>query len=273
MNILSIQWSPIWQDNQANLRLLQENFEANLNSSLQTSPKKTSLKIDLVILPELFHGGFSMQPERFAESIDGEVSQILAGLAIKYSVAIVAGVAQKQVRTTCHGQETKFYNRALVFDSNGQQIGAYTKQKLFSYAHEQQTYSEGHQPVIVDIKGQPFAVLICYDLRFPELFRQVAKQVKGIIVIANWPASRQTHWEALLKARAIENQCFMVGVNRIGQDGNGLDYIGGSMVVSPLGEVIAYGGEMDKTMTASIDISQTNLVRQQFPFLDDMTIE
>ncbi|WP_051144984.1 nitrilase-related carbon-nitrogen hydrolase [Thiomicrorhabdus sp. Kp2] len=261
MNIVALQWDSIWLDSTANLMEL----EAKIATLFQSNEK-----IDLLILPELFHGGFSMQPESFAESVDGEVTQTLAGLAKKYAVVIVAGVGQKQVRTNCYGQQALFYNRALAFNSDGQQIAAYTKQKLFSYANEQQTYIAGHQPKMVDINGSPFALFICYDLRFPELFRQVAQQVKGMIVIANWPDSRQNHWETLLKARAIENQCFVIGVNRIGQDGNGLNYLGGSMVVSPLGEVLAYGNSEQECITATIELEQVEKVRKQFPFLEDM---
>lgn len=261
MNIVALQWDCIWLDSTANLIEL----EAKITTLFQSNEK-----IDLLILPELFHGGFSMQPESFAESVDGEVSQTLAGLAKQYAVTIIAGVAQKQVRRNCYGQQAKFYNRALAFDSDGQQIAAYTKQKLFSYANEHQIYIAGHQPEIVDINGSPFALFICYDLRFPELFRHVAQQVKGIIVIANWPESRQNHWESLIKARAIENQCFVIGVNRIGQDGNGLNYMGGSMVISPLGEVLAYGNSEQEFIAASIELEQAKKVRKQFPFLEDM---
>ncbi|MDX1352171.1 MAG: nitrilase-related carbon-nitrogen hydrolase [Thiomicrorhabdus sp.] len=260
MNIVALQWNATWLNSQANLEALTSKLAELFSANKQ---------LDLIILPETFHAGFSMQPEQYAESVDGEVSQVLAGLAKKYRVAIVAGVAQKQVRRNCHGQEAKFYNRALAFDADGQQIGVYTKQKLFSYANEQLSFSAGHQPTVITLNGEPFALFICYDLRFPELFREVASQVKGMIVIANWPESRQQHWETLLKARAIENQCFVMGVNRIGQDGNGLNYIGGSMVVSPIGEVLAYGNATQEWIETSLQIEQVNHVRTQFPFLAD----
>ena len=260
MNIVALQWNSIWQDNSANLNKLQ----ADLSSLFQINKK-----VDLIILPETFHSGFSMQPKQYAESVEGDVSQALSGLAKKYSVSIVAGVAQKQVRAGCGGQEIKFYNRALAFDCEGQEIGCYSKQKLFSFANEEQFFKAGHKPEIIQLNGEPFALFICYDLRFPELFREVASQVKGMIIIANWPQSRQQHWETLLKARAIENQCFMIGVNRIGQDGNGLNYIGGSMVVSPLGEVMAYGEPHQEFLTVTIEPEQADKVREQFPFLAD----
>lgn len=267
MNIVALQWSAIWQDTTANLALLNQSIERLMNKN-QTAAQN---KPDVIVLPEIFHGGFSMQPSYFAESIEGEVSQTLINLAQQYQCTIVAGVAQKTVRSNCQGKQVTYYNTALAFDKTGQNIGRYIKQKLFSFAQEQLVYEPGYKPQIIHINNEPFALFICYDLRFPELFRQVAKNVKGIIVMANWPAERQMHWETLLKARAIENQCFIIGVNRIGQDGNGLNYLGGSMVISPLGEEIAYANETDESLLASIDIKQTNQIRQQFPFLDDMS--
>ncbi|WP_029407096.1 nitrilase-related carbon-nitrogen hydrolase [Thiomicrorhabdus sp. Milos-T2] len=264
MKILAIQWNPVWQNSAENLIKLEQTFAEQLTDKTKN--------IDLVVLPETFHSGFSMQAEQYAESVDGKVSQKLSELAKTYSVAIIAGVAQKQVRAGCHGQQARFYNRALAFNREGQQIGSYSKQKLFSYANEQHSFIAGHQPEIVQLNGEPFALFICYDLRFPELFREVASQVKGMIIIANWPQSRQQHWETLLKARAIENQCFVIGVNRIGQDGNGLNYIGGSSVISPLGEVLAYANEQQEWLNVEIDLQQVNEVRKQFPFLEDCHI-
>jgi len=262
MKVLAIQWDSVWQNSLENLRQLEQVFSEQCSSEVKN--------VDLAVLPELFHSGFSMQPELFAESIDGEVTQSLADLAKNYSVNIVAGVAQKQVRQHCDGAQIRFYNRALAFDKMGQQIGCYTKQKAFSYVNEQLKYTPGYEAEIININGEPFALFICYDLRFPELFREVAKQVKGMIVIANWPQSRQAHWQSLLTARAIENQCFVIGVNRIGRDENALEYIGGSSVISPLGEEIAYAGEGVSKLSVELDLSQVEEVRRQFPFLNDM---
>ena len=262
MKIFGIQWNSVWQNSAENLRRLEQTFAEQFTIK--------AANVDLVVLPETFHAGFSMQPEQYAESLEGEVSQSLSSLAKKYSVAIVAGVAQKQVRAGCDGKQVKFYNRALAFDCEGQQIGCYSKQKLFSYTNEQKAFIAGHKPEIIQLNGEPFALFICYDLRFPELFREVASQVKGMIIIANWPESRQQHWESLLKARAIENQCFVIGVNRIGQDGNGLNYVGGSCVISPLGDILAYANEAQDSLNTEIDLQDVNKVRKQFPFLEDM---
>lgn len=260
MKVGLVQFDSVWQDSYANIEKLTEILQAS----------QCSKNFDLLVLPETFHAGFSMNPSTFAESLEGEISQALSKLAKTYEVNLVAGVAQKQIRQNCEGQRAQYFNRALCFNSQGDVTGSYSKQKLFSYAGENQVFQAGFKPKVIQINGQPFALFICYDLRFPELFREVAREVKGFIIIANWPSSRQVHWETLLKARAIENQCFVIAVNRIGKDDNGLSYAGGSMVVSPLGEVLAYGEPQQTMIEAQIDTNEVEEVRKQFPFLDDM---
>lgn len=262
MNIAAIQFNSVWQDSVSNLEKLNHQMESLF----------TNASYDLVVLPETFHAGFSMQPQYFAESVEGDISQALSQLAKKYSVNIIAGVAQKQVRAGCHGQEVRYFNRGLVFNRQGENIATYTKQKLFSFAGEDKAFVPGHINKTVEIDGELFALLVCYDLRFPELFRPLAKQIKGFIVIANWPYSRQIHWEQLLQARAIENQCFVVGVNRIGKDDNGLSYAGGSSVVNPLGERVAYATSQQEFLSCEIDLNEVTEVRNRFPFLQDMTL-
>lgn len=259
MNFVLSQFSPVWQDTSASLQ------------KFQNQVSELSFKQEAVfVLPELFHAGFSMQPQFFAESIEGEVSQYLADLAKQYSINIVAGVAQRTVSSNCEGKKNRFFNTALAFDSSGDQVGRYVKQRLFRFTNEHNSYIEGFKSEMIEISGEPFALFICYDLRFPELFREVAKQVKGFIVIANWPESRQEHWQSLLKARAIENQCFVIGVNRVGLDENGLNYIGGSSVISPLGEVLVQADANQQIVSTEIDLQQVSDVRNQYPFLEDM---
>jgi len=254
-----LQFNSDWESTENNLHILQ--------TRLAALPKGS---FDLLVLPELFHSGFSMQPELFAESIEGEVSQALTNLAKQNSTNIVAGVAQQKVHSNCNGKQVSFFNTALAFNNEGEQVGSYAKQRLFSYASEDKTYTAGYKPEIINISGEPFALFICYDLRFPELFREVANKVKGFIVLANWPEIRQAHWEALLKARAIENQCFVIGVNRIGQDGKGLHYGGGSSVISPQGELLLYVDKNTEFSAVEIDLQEVDEVRKQFPFLEDM---
>ena len=254
-----MQFDSVWENTAANLETLQKKYVV-----------LSKERCDLLVFPELFHAGFSMQPELFAESIEGEVSQALADLAKQSSINIVAGVAQRKVRSNCDGKQVNFFNTALAFNSKGEQVGFYAKQKLFSYANEDKRYTAGYKSEIIHISGEPFALFICYDLRFPELFREVAKKVKGFIILANWPETRQAHWEALLKARAIENQCFVIGVNRMGQDGKGLQYNGGSSVISPQGELLLYADKNTEFSVVEIDLKDVDEVRKQYPFLEDM---
>ena len=163
-------------------------------------------------------------------------------------------------------------NVAVVIDDRGKIVAEYFKMYPFSYMGEHLHYASGDSPVAFSVAGMNASVFICYDLRFPEVFRRVARSVECIFVIANWPDVRIEHWSALLKARAIENQCFLVGVNRIGSDGNGLTYCGSSHVFSPAGDLLCTGSAGDELVFADIDLAQVKKVRSQFPFLVDMNI-
>ncbi|QCU89715.1 nitrilase-related carbon-nitrogen hydrolase [Thiomicrorhabdus sediminis] len=258
MNIVGLQWNSVWQNTQANID--------ELDKSLQTLLEQADTAPDIVLLPEVFLSGFSMRPVEFAESIDGDSMQQLKALASKYRLALIFGMATKQVSNTGY----EHFNSALMIDKHGELIEHYRKQKLFAYANEHHAYQAGKPSQPFVWQGARCAMFICYDLRFPEIFRNLAKQVDIVFIVASWPESRQLHWETLLKARAIENQCFIIGVNRTGIDGNGLHYAGGSMVIDPLGEILAYGRKQDEMIQAEIDIAQVCEVRKQFPFLDDM---
>ena len=227
MNWILWQFNSRWQKADESLKKL----ETELQVFLADKPVTDSV----LILPEMFATGFSMQPEQIAEKPFGMVSRRLSALAGQYGLQIIAGVAQENAQ----GYE----NNALYFDREGLLQATYSKQKLFSYAQEPQSYIAGNQPVVIELvdtlgNGIKAALFICYDLRFPELFRQVAKKVDVLIVIANWPVQRQLHWRLLLQARAIENQAWVIGVNRVGTDGSHLDYIGGSMVIDPYGTIV-----------------------------------
>lgn len=262
MKVSCLQWNSDWEDSQANLDRLEAAIKLATANDFSGSNRPS-----VVILPEMFNSGFSISPESFAEPLDGPLFETLSSLAKNYHCYLIAGAAIEEGETE---QTHKFENSALVFNPAGQLISHYVKQMLFSFAKEQQAYSPGHKSKPFEIGGTPCATFICYDLRFPELFRAVAKSVEVVFVIANWPEERQLHWEALLKARAIENQCFMIGVNRIGTDGNGLSYAGGSMVISPLGEVLVQGSPTDELIQVTITDSLAKETRQSFPFLQDM---
>ncbi|MFC1950874.1 carbon-nitrogen family hydrolase [Chloroflexota bacterium] len=222
-------------------------------------------KCDIAVLPEMFNTGFSMEIEKTGEQLHGATSEFLKRTAAKHKMAIIAGYPALE-----DGEKGR--NVAAVIDDGGNIVAEYFKVFPFSYVGEHLHYASGVSPTVFSIEGMKASVFICYDLRFPEVFRRVARSVECIFVIANWPEPRIEHWSALLKARAIENQCFLVGVNRIGSDGNGLSYCGNSHVFSPDGDVLCTGSAQDELVVADIDLEQVKKIRRQFPFLDDMRI-
>src|SRR5690606_16888596 len=163
------------------------------------------------------------------------------------------------------GGQTGFFNSALLFDASGEVSAHYRKQKLFVYADEQRHYSPGDAPVVVEVKGVRLAPFICFDLRYPELFRAVASYVDAMLLIANWPRSRRMHWDVLCRARAIENQCFFLAVNRTGE-GGGLEYDGGSVAYGPFGELVGEG----PGAVVEIDPERVGEVRRKYPYVEDL---
>ena len=214
---------------------------------------------DVVVLPEMCTSGFTMNAHRYAEALGGPSVTGLAELARTYGIYVVAGVPTREYRAG----GVVFCNSALVFDRNGELVGQYRKQRLFSPEGEHEVYTPGIGPLIVDIEGVRVAPFICFDLRFPELFRAVALEVDAFIVLANWPAVRALHWSVLTQARAIENQCYLVGVNRSG-DGGGVEYHGGSVAFGPSGERLA-GANPAQCVT--IEPARVNVVRNRLNVL------
>ena len=219
---------------------------------------------DLIVFPEMFNTGFSMDLAAVADEGIGETTSILSDIARKNNINLIAGFPMKSPA------EEKGRNIAVVYDRTGMLVATYTKMHPFCLADEGKYYIAGENITTFDIDGMPSSVFICYDLRFPEVFRKVAKQVKAIFVIANWPASRRDHWETLLKARAIEDQFFVIGVNRTGMDGNGIVYSGASHVVGPLGQVICHGTDTDEYVVCEFNPSEVDNVRAEYPFLKDI---
>ncbi|RJQ47982.1 MAG: carbon-nitrogen family hydrolase [Nitrospiraceae bacterium] len=219
---------------------------------------------DIIVFPEMFNTGFSMNISAIAEDEDGETAEVLSKIAKQYNMNIIAGFAAKAF----NGKKGK--NIAVVFDRKGECIATYTKLHPFSLAGEDQYYTAGSGPVIFNVNGIKASIFICYDLRFPEVFRMVAKDVQAIFIIANWPSSRREHWETLLKARAIENQCYIIGVNRTGTDGNGIDYPGLSRVYGPSGSEVCCANDIDEFIKCRINPGEVAEVRARFPFQRDM---
>jgi len=239
--------------------------ELNFQRAANCSALAAQEGCDVVVFPEMFNTGFSMDLSVISDEGIGETTSFLSGLARSNKINLIAGFAMKSPA------EKKGRNLAVVFDRTGTLTAAYTKIHPFCLAEEDKYFLAGENVTIFDIDGIPSSVFVCYDLRFPEVFRKVARQVKAVFVIANWPSSRKRHWEILLKARAIENQCFVIGVNRTGTDGNGVYYSGGSCAVDPMGNILCNGNE-EEYVICDLDFSKVHEVRAQYPFLNDMKL-
>jgi len=223
----------------------------------------------LVVLPEMATTGFTMDAAGQATSIGGDVVARLRDLARMNAVWLIAGVALRSDGAPHALPETGAHrasNAALVIDPAGELVAAYHKQRCFAYAGEHQSYDAGESPAVVTIDGVRVAPFICYDLRFPELFRAVAGDVDLIVLIANWPAVRRTHWDVLVRARAIENLAYVVAVNRIGE-GDGIAYDGGSVAYDPWGERLA--GDTGALQVVEVSRARVAEVRGRYPFLAD----
>jgi predicted amidohydrolase len=221
---------------------------------------------DTAVLPEMFSTGFSFDLTGLRSADESPTHEFLSRTAKELGINIVAGFKALPLSAN------KGLNLARAYSRDGSLLSTYEKIHPFSFACEHDFIKAGSAPVVFDLEGVPSSMFICYDLRFPEDFRKVASNVLLIFVLANWPESRQTHWEALLRARAIENQCFVAGVNRVGTDAMGIEYAGGSLVYDPLGEEVARGSNEESIVQADIDPAKVIETRRKFPFLDDMRL-
>ena len=235
--------------------------ESSLERAAVCVQRAASTGARLVVLPEMCTTGFTMEPEKWSQPLSGTSVARLSAMAATHDVWIMAGLAVRS--------EEGFSNVAAVFDPKGHLVATYAKQRCFTYAGEDLHYSAGHAPVTIDIDGVRVSPLICYDLRFPELFRAVAPQSDLLVVIANWPAARRPHWDALLPARAIENLAYVVGVNRTGF-ANGIQYDGGSVAYDPWGEPAAQRMAVAAPSVVDVSAAHVATIRTKYPFLDDL---
>ncbi len=217
----------------------------------------------LAILPEMFSTGFSMAPERVAEPPGGPSESFLVERARSLSMAILASVPQSS--------DSRPQNVALLAMPSGQ-IFRYAKIHPFSFGGEDKHYAAGDCVVTAAVEGVRVTPLICYDLRFPEPFRLAAADTDLFVVVANWPKTRRDHWRTLLRARAIENQAYVIGVNRAGE-GDGLFYVGDSAAIDPMGETLAEAGEGESVLISQVDPSVVAETRAKFPALRDIRPE
>lgn len=215
------------------LNMVWEDKELSLQKAEKLMEQASAQKADILFFPEMSFTGFSMNLAKIGES--GEASDTvrqMKELAVRYKMAVGFGWAALPEP----GQE-KGTNRFTLLDQDGQELTEYVKLHPFRYGGEADVYQGGDQLVTVPFCGHRISLFVCYDLRFPEIFRAVSDQSDLMVVIADWPASRADHWLALLKARAIENQSYMAGVNCVG-DIDGLSYSGDSSIFDPLGQMI-----------------------------------
>ena len=235
----------------------------NINTNLEKINKLLDgidTPMDLVILPEMFATGFTMQPELFSEDDFVSIRNWMATASKKYQAAILGSNPERE--------NAKFYNRLQYFTPEGTHQ-LYDKRHLFTLGDEAEHYVAGNELNIVEYKKWNILPLICYDLRFPVWSRNVAYKYDLLVYIANWPAVRNNVWEALLKARAIENQCYTIGVNRIGKDNRGIEYIGNSQIISPRGEIMGKLENEEGTLYAELDLEILQRYRGSFPIAND----
>jgi predicted amidohydrolase len=214
--------------------------------------------------------GFTMDAATWAEPLDGPSAARLAAAARAHRVWVLAGLA---TRGDGSAGRSAMHNVAALFDPAGALHAVYRKQRVFRFAGEDESYTPGAAPMVLTIQGVRVSPFICFDLRFPELFRAMAADVDALLLIANWPVARRAHWDVLVRARAIENQCFMVAVNRIGV-GGGIEYDGGSVAYDPWGERLIPAAprrprDSDAPAVVTLDVARVREIRARYPFLDE----
>lgn len=252
MKVVGLQLDIVWENKQANFYTVRRLLEA-------ANVERGSL----VVLPEMFATGYSMNVAAIAEGGSHEAETFLGELARRYGVYMLAGVV-----TTA--QDGRGRNEAVVFNPDGSELARYCKLHPFSYADETKYYVPGERIVTFEWAEFTAAPLICYDLRFPEVFRRAIPEGATLFaVIANWPTARESHWLALLRARAIENQAYVVGVNRCGCDPNH-SYCGRSLIVDPHGKILADAGNDEGAIAARVDLDALEQYRRKFPALRDI---
>lgn len=252
MKISLVQYSPKWEDKNSNMikirKILSQQSELG----------------DLVIFPEMTLTGFTMNTIVMSEKLKGESFIFFSEIANRNSTNVFAGMIEQKGKN--------YLNTLIHCDAEGKLKKNYHKLHPFSFSSEDKFYNKGEELVVTKVEGWKIGLSICYDLRFPELFRLYAKMgVELIINIANWPDTRIEHWRTLLKARAIENQCYVAGVNRVGKDLK-LNYNGYSSLFDPMGKEVVSKKDKETILTADIDKNYVVEVRKRLPFLNDIRL-
>ena len=254
LTITLFQADLIWESKQLNL----DHFTEQMSAVAQS---------DLMVLPEMFSTGFSMRSEQLAESMDDKTVQWMLARSAELDSIVCGSLIIKD--------SGNFYNRFIWAKPDGN-LQFYDKRHLFRMSEEHQNYSPGNQKIILDINGFKICPQVCYDLRFP-VFSSNTQRIDGklsaaydlLLYVANWPAARFTHWRALLQARAIENQAYVIGINRVGTDGNDIAYRGDSCVIDHQGEIVEDMGNQAGILSVTLDKSPLEVYRAKFPAWKD----
>lgn len=247
LKVTAIQTNLFWEDKSANLDYLEKKLAPLVNSS------------DIIILPEMFSTGFSMAPEKFAEVPQGQTLDWLKRQAKKINAVITGSYIVKEA--------SSYFNRLIWMQPDGE-FQTYNKRHLFSLSDEPKHYAAGQKKLIVEYKGWKICPLVCYDLRFPVWSRNV-ENYDLLIYIANWPEKRTHHWRSLLMARAIENQSYTIGVNRVGNDGNDFYHSGDTSLIDFAGNILLHTAHVEGTHTIELDYQKQQTFRKRFQFLAD----
>jgi predicted amidohydrolase len=251
MRVAAIQSDIVWEDPQANFERLRPWIAAAAAAGAR-----------LVVLPEMFACGFSMATEHVREPPDGPTARFLEEQAKAHGVWLCGSMPEAPEGSP------KPFNALVLAGPNGKVLHRYHKIHPFSFAREHEHYATGEGHVTVDVEGLRCTLFICYDLRFADEFWGRADATDAYIVVANWPERRRRHWTTLLQARAIENQAYVVGVNRVGH-GSGLDYSGDSRIIDPWGEILAAGAGGETMLLADLSPDAVRDAREKFPVLKD----
>jgi predicted amidohydrolase len=250
MKVAALQHDIVWENRDANFARLAPMIAAAASAGAQ-----------LVVLTEMFSTGFSMDVDRVAELADGPSSSFLSAQAREHTVWVCGSLPE---RGAAHARP---FNQLVLAAPDGSTY-RYAKIHPFGYSAEPEHYTAGDTVLTVTVEGVRCTFFVCYDLRFADEFWPLAPSTDCYVVVANWPRQRRAHWSALLRARAIENQAFVVGVNRVGT-GNGLTYVGESVILDPLGEPISAAGPDECLITGDVDPARVAAVRDKYPFLRD----
>lgn len=261
LNFTLVQTQLHWEDKEANLQMLEQKIDG-----LQAPTH-------VIVLPEMFSTGFSMKPEQLAEKMDGPTVVWMKRMAASKKIILTGSIIIEE--------DGHFFNRLIWMLPNGH-YGFYDKRHLFAFAEEDKHYSAGNKRLIASVNGWKINLMVCYDLRFPVWARQTSPpaplQGRGektepeydvLIYVANWPQRRNLAWKTLLQARAIENQCYVIGVNRVGNDGNDIYHSGDSMVIDPLGEILYHKADEEDVFTIALSKEHLQQVRERFQFWRD----